>query len=55
MATDTYTLGCLIDGDKSVFTVTVPIDGYTYDLKEKIKQKRSRYLKNYDAKDLILW
>ena len=55
MATDTYTLWCLIDGDKSVFTVEVPIDGLIDKLKVNIKERRSRYLEKFDAKDLTLW
>ena len=55
MATDTYTLGCLIDGDKFVFKVEVPIDGLIDKLKDNIKEKRSRYLEKFDAADLTLW
>jgi hypothetical protein len=51
----TYTLWCLIEGDKSQFTVTIPIDSYIYDLKVKIKQERSPLLEKFPAKDLILW
>ena len=55
MATDTYTLCCLVDGDKTTFDVEVPIDGLIRQLKKKIKKERSRYLEKFDAADLTLW
>ena len=55
MATDTYALWCLIGEDKSVFLVRIPIDSDINRLKDMIKQKRSRSLKNSDAAGLILW
>ena len=50
----TYTLWCLIDGDKTPFSVIIPIDSYIDDLKDSIKQKCSQMLEKFDAKDLIL-
>ena len=51
----TYTLWCLIDGDKTPFRVIIPIDNYIDDLKDSIKQKCSPNLDKFAAKDLILW
>jgi hypothetical protein len=51
----TYTLWCLIDGDKTTFKVIIPIDSDIADLKDSIKQKCSPMLDNFAAKDLILW
>jgi hypothetical protein len=55
MATDTYNLWCLIEGDKTMFGVTIPIDNYISHLRDRIKQMRSRYLEKFDSVDLILW
>jgi Crinkler effector protein N-terminal domain len=50
-----YSLWCLIERDKTPFSVdllpTLSID----QLKRKIKSGRSRMLEKYDAADLILW
>ncbi|KAF8273503.1 hypothetical protein EI94DRAFT_1795256 [Lactarius quietus] len=51
----TYTLWCLIDGDKTAFKVVIPIHSDIDDLKDSIKQKRSHHLAKFDAADLILW
>ena len=50
-----YTLWCLLEGDKSVFQVEIPIGGNIDNLKDKIKQKCSHHLEKLDAKDLVLW
>ena len=49
------TLWCLIDGDKTVFSVEIPINSSIDSLKNKIKQQRSIRLEKFDAADLILW
>jgi Crinkler effector protein N-terminal domain len=51
----TYTLLCLIDGDKNPFKVIIPIDSDIDGLKDSIKQKCSPMLEKFDAADLILW
>jgi hypothetical protein len=51
----TYTLWCLIDGDKTLFKVFIPIDGDIDDLKDSIKQKRSPDLDKFSAANLTLW
>jgi hypothetical protein len=50
-----YTFWCLLEGDKAVFKVEIPIGGNIDDLKERIKQKCSLLLDKFAAKDLILW
>jgi hypothetical protein len=51
----TYTLWCLIEGDKSVFEVTIPVDSNIYHLQEKIKQATYHQLEKFPTKDLTLW
>ena len=51
----TNTLWCLIEGDKTMFKVTIPIDSDIDVLKDKIKQKKSHRLEQFDAAELILW
>jgi hypothetical protein len=50
-----YTLWCFIDGSKTAFKVNIPIDSDIDDLKDSIKQKRSRFLDKFDAASLVLW
>jgi hypothetical protein len=49
----TYTLWCLIDGDKTPFNVIIPIYSYIDDLKDSLEC--SSMLENLDASNLIPW
>jgi hypothetical protein len=46
---------CFIGGGETAFKVKIPIDSDIDDLKNTIKQRRSRLLDKFDAADLILW
>ena len=51
----TYKLWCLIDGDKTVFCVVIPMNEDISNLKESIKEKdKNGVLSNVDAKALTL-
>jgi crinkler effector protein len=51
----TYSLWCLIEGEKDLFKVMIPINSDVYDLKEEIKKTQSNFLQKVDASGLILW
>ena len=52
----TYKLWCLIDGDKTVFDVVIPMNEYIANLKASIKEQGINVTKHaVDAKDLTLW
>ena len=50
-----YTLWCLVEGDKTPFSVNVLSTISIGELKSAIKDKTSPSLENFDAKDLIIW
>ena len=55
MATSTYKLWCLIEGDSTPFTVDAPSDTYIFELKRLIhKRPESAILQGVDARYLIL-
>jgi hypothetical protein len=52
----TYTLLCLIDGDKTMFDVVIPIDSIIDELKELIKKVGINATEHAVlAKELTLW
>ena len=55
MATSTYKLWCLIEGDSAPFTVNAPSDTYIFELKQLIHERSESYiLRGVDARHLIL-
>jgi hypothetical protein len=55
MSDPKHKLWCYIEGDTVVFHVFVSTTISVDELKEMIKEKRSRRLEKFDAADLILW
>jgi hypothetical protein len=55
IATSTYELWCLIEGDSTPFAVNAPYATYTFELKRLIhKRPESGILQGVDARNLIL-
>jgi len=51
-----FRLRCLVEGEATVFTVTVSVNDEIGDLKELVLEKRKHgALHSVDAADLVLW
>jgi hypothetical protein len=52
---DTTTILCLIEGDKSPFYMVAPSTIFIAELQKMIKKEKSDLLQRVDASDLTLW
>ncbi|KAG0222311.1 hypothetical protein BGW41_006069, partial [Actinomortierella wolfii] len=55
MTTNSLTLFCLVDGEKTAFPVTIDTDKTIGELKKVIKDENSDTFSGVDARELSLW
>jgi hypothetical protein len=55
MSDTTYELWCLVEGDKTPFSIIAPSTTFIAELQKMIKKEKSNALKRFDASSLLLW
>ncbi|KAG0222000.1 hypothetical protein BGW42_007040 [Actinomortierella wolfii] len=55
MTTNSLTLFCLVDGEKTAFPVTIDTDKTIGELKKAIRDEKANYFHDVDADELSLW
>jgi Crinkler effector protein N-terminal domain len=55
MSDTTYKLWCLVEGDKTPFSIIASTTTFIGELQKMIKKEKSDALQSFDASSLILW